>query len=380
MKWLITSFDSRPALTGGIATFSFELTKALAAHPGQEVELLLPSCSGDTEFDKQQSFKTTRVNLKKNSYFSILPLSLSIKKIQKERPHDKLLNFLWLPEAVASYLSGQKSYYLIAHGVEIFESTGNIKKRLRKLFIPLKKAVFKKAKIVFVVSRFTGEWVAKECGVSPDKIHLLHPGVDLEKWTYKKRSTKSIQNFFTVTRLKDYKGIDKVIEALSLLKKSLPEKTWQYKIAGTGPDLERLQNLVKNLNLTNNVFFIGKVTDEELNECYAEADIFIMCSRADLITPNVEGFGIVFLEAAACGLPSIAGKSGGISDAVLHGETGWLVDPENSKEIYQAIKEAINNPEEVKKRGLAARLRVEQSFQWKHVAERLVKVCGHVRN
>lgn len=378
MKWLITSFDSRPHLLGGIATFSYELTKALSKMPEQHVEFLAPACIGDQSFDQKCSFTTTRVNLPTSAFRSIFPLTFQLKKIVKERAPDHVLNFLWMPDAVSSLFSGKASYSIIAHGVEIVETQSTLKKRLRKLFSPIKRLVFKRAKIVFVVSRFTGEWVQKECGVSKDKIFLLHPGVDLEQWPLIKKIKKPILTFFTVTRLVDYKGIDKVLEAMALLKKD--QIQWQYQIAGDGIDRVRLDKMVKDLNLSDHVKFLGIIDDASLKECYAQADVFILCSREDWVTPNFEGFGIVFLEAAACAIPSIAGNSGGISDAVIEGETGWLVEPENIWAIHKALEETIKNPAEVRRRGDAARMRVEREFQWKHVAERLVKVCGNVRN
>ncbi len=378
MKWLITSFDSRPQLRGGIATFNLELTKALAAIPNQNVELVVPSCAGAIEFDKNFSFTTRRVDLPCNSMLAIFPLTRFLRKIIKTQSPDHILNFLWLPDATSTYFSGTKKYSIVAHGVEILEASSTFKKRLRNKFSPIKKKVFRNAKFIFVVSRFTGDWVQRECGVNKDKIVLLHPGVDLNQWPDVERMEKPIQNFFTITRLVDYKGIDKVLEAMALLKKH--HTHWQYKIAGEGVDRVRLEKMIQDLNLSEHVSFLGAIDDDSLKQCYAEADVFIMCSREDWTTPNVEGFGIVFLEAAACSLPSIAGRSGGISDAVVDGETGWLVEPENVLAIYKTLDEVVKNPSEVRRRGKAARARVEKDFQWKHVAERIMLACNNVRD
>jgi phosphatidylinositol alpha-1,6-mannosyltransferase len=246
------------------------------------------------------------------------------------------------------------------------------------LFSPLKRLVFKKAKKIFVVSHFTKNLVLTKCDAEANKICLLHPGVDLSQWELINRSHLPVQNFFTVTRLLDYKGVDRVIEAMSKLKNH--HKNWQYYIAGEGPDRKRLEKMVNDFNLSKHISFLGAIDDTNLKKCFSEADLFIMCSRDDWKKPEVEGFGIVFLEAAACGIPSLGGKSGGISDAVIDGETGWLVPPENSDEIFKVLDFAIKNPEEVRKRGAAARARVEKEFQWKHVAEKLVKEYSNVRD
>jgi phosphatidylinositol alpha-1,6-mannosyltransferase len=378
MKWLITSFDSRPLYRGGIATFSYELAKALAKITNQDVTLMAPACENDINFDKHNHFKTIRVKLPASAAKAIFPLRRYLKEYIKENSPDQVLHFLWHPEAVSSYFSRSTNYSIITHAVEVLEVSGGFRKKIRKILSPLKKLVYKKAKKVFAVSHFTTDLVHAKCGLEKNKINIMHPGVDLSEWKLTTRNNLPVQNFFTVTRLLDYKGVDKVIVALNRLKNH--HQNWQYQIAGDGPDRKRLEKMVIDLNLSKYVKFLGAIDDDTLEKCLSNTDVFIMCTREDWKTPNVEGFGIVFLEAAACGIPSIGGKSGGISDAVVDGVTGWLVPPEDSNEIFKVLDFVIKNPDEVRKRGAAARARVEKKFQWKHVAEKLIKEYSNVRD
>jgi phosphatidylinositol alpha-1,6-mannosyltransferase len=111
------------------------------------------------------------------------------------------------------------------------------------------------------------------------------------------------------------------------------------------------------------------------------ADCLILLSREDWKTPNVEGFGLVFLEAAACGVPAIGGRSGGVPDAVLDGVTGWLVDPSDEREITAAMLESLDQPEERQKRGRQAMERARSELTWEKMAEGILsEVRKSVRN
>jgi len=189
--------------------------------------------------------------------------------------------------------------------------------------------------------------------------------------------------FLTVARLEDYKGIDRAIAAISRVVRIHPEAC--LVICGDGPDRARLEKLVKHYRVEEFVHFTGVLTNEALKQYFRRADVFLLLSRDDYETPNVEGFGLVILEAAACGVASIGGRAGGIIDAIVEGETGWLVDPTHDEAIVAAMFEALQNPDELKRRGENARDRVLREFQWKHAATNLLKYLRkeegtHVRN
>jgi len=376
MRWLITCFDSRPALRGGIATFGHELSNALAQIPGEEVLVLAPTCQEAVEFDKQQNYKTKRVDLPRKSIRAIWPLRRHLKQQIKEFKPDIIVNFLWLPEGVSTIGLGVPRI-VIAHGVEVLESSATFRKKMRQTLVPFKKWVFKKAFLTIAVSRYTADLLQKYCGLEKEKILIIHPGVTAAP-ERPLRIKEAPLNFLTVTRLLPYKGVDVVLKSLALLKKT--HTNWHYNVVGGGIDLERLQIMIMDLGLEKFVTLLGQVDDKTLEKCYQQTDLFILCSRADLVTPNVEGFGIVFLEAAMLGIPSLAGNSGGISDAVLDGETGWTVDPEDSNVIARNLSDIINTPQELALRGKKARARALLEFQWGQIAVKLKDVVQSKKN
>lgn len=133
--------------------------------------------------------------------------------------------------------------------------------------------------------------------------------------------------------------------------------------------MKELESLAARLGVAGQVDFRGSVTEEELRRAYAGADIFAMVSRQT--EGYVEGFGLTFLEAAATGLPAVAGRSGGIVDAVLDRETGILVDPNSPDEIARAVCELLARPDFRAEMGRRARSRAQQQFRWEHVVSRM---------
>lgn len=138
----------------------------------------------------------------------------------------------------------------------------------------------------------------------------------------------------TVGRLAERKGHDMVIRAIPDLKKKFPDL--KYYIAGEGDWLPVLKNLAKELNVENDVVFLGLVAEEKLPLVYSAADLFVMPNR-ELSSGEMEGLGLVFLEAASCGKASIGGRSGGTDYAIIEGVTGLLVDPLDSAELASSI-------------------------------------------
>jgi phosphatidylinositol alpha-1,6-mannosyltransferase len=132
-----------------------------------------------------------------------------------------------------------------------------------------------------------------------------------------------------------------------------------------------LQGLVEKLNLQEHVRFLGEIDDNTLRRCYRECDLFVLPNRS--VGRDVEGFGIVLLEAQACGKPVIAGRSGGTKDAMVHGKTGLLVDcqnPESPGELVTAICDILGDAERLATLGNAARSFVEKNFDWSILARR----------
>ena len=172
----------------------------------------------------------------------------------------------------------------------------------------------------------------------------------------------------TVARLERHKGIDTVIEALPAILDRAPDV--RYAVAGTGPDRERLEKLVQKRGLGDRVRFLGGVSDQELPAFYNLASVYVGASRrAERL--GVEGFGISLVEASACGLPVVAGNSGGIPDAVRDGETGFLVPPEDPAAFADAICRVLADGALARRLGENGRRAVETHFNWDRVVRDL---------
>ena len=166
----------------------------------------------------------------------------------------------------------------------------------------------------------------------------------------------------SVGRLVHRKGQDYLIQSMPLILHQVPNA--HLLLVGQGPYLEHLQKLVKEHGLESSVTFIGRVDYKELPQYLCVGDIFAMPSRSRLMGLEVEGLGIVYLEASSCGLPVLAGNSGGAPDAVKQSETGLVVNGTDEKQIASAAIELLNNSDSSKKMGLAGRQWIVNNWRW----------------
>jgi len=174
----------------------------------------------------------------------------------------------------------------------------------------------------------------------------------------------------SVSRLVPRKGMDTLIRAAALLAPTRPDLT--VAIGGSGRDRDRLQKLVAETGAP--VVLCGRVPDEDLPDLYGCADVFAMLCRNRWRGLEQEGFGIVFLEAAAAGVPAVAGESGGAAEAVADGETGLVVDPPDSVEATAAaLARLLDDDEGRRAMGRAARRRAEADYAYDVLAARLAE-------
>ena len=155
-----------------------------------------------------------------------------------------------------------------------------------------------------------------------------------------------------------------VLLALQKVVEQIPDVL--YLIAGDGKERKRLESFCVDLGLRNHVYFLGNIEHNQLPPIYCAADLFVL-------TPHEETFGISFLEASACGKPVIGGRCGGITDAVIDGETGLLVDVQNVNEITEAIVCLLKDKDLAWRLGENGRRRVARELTWEKVGERFIK-------
>lgn len=160
-----------------------------------------------------------------------------------------------------------------------------------------------------------------------------------------------------------------VLVALPKVCQTIPDL--MYLIVGDGPQRRQLESLATDMGVRENVIFAGRVGAEDLPEIYALSDVFVMPSREQLETCDVEGFGLVFLEASACAKPVVGGRGGGIPDALVDGVTGLLVNPHDSEDIASTLTRLLTDSDLAMRLGQQGRLRVVKEFNWARVGDRV---------
>jgi phosphatidylinositol alpha-1,6-mannosyltransferase len=267
-------------------------------------------------------------------------------------------------------------YLCFIHGEDI-----NVATTSRELKI-LTQSVLRNAYRLVANSNFTVGLLRNDWQVPEEKIALMHPGIDVSQFSHlaqdpgtRKYTAAGDVVLLTVGRLQKRKGQDAVIRCVAKLRDKHPNL--RYLIAGLGDQESELRKLVADLSLESQVLFLGAVSDDELKDCYRECDIFVMSNRT--VGKDCEGFGIVFLEAQAQGIPVIAGASGGTGDAIQDGETGLRIDCqdyENPVHLTEAIDRLVSNPQLRRTMGICGRKFVTENFDWNRISERARKLIG----
>jgi phosphatidylinositol alpha-1,6-mannosyltransferase len=221
---------------------------------------------------------------------------------------------------------------------------------------------------VFVNSHRTAELVERRMRIPRDKIEICWPGVD-DRFFQEHRATKSSAlRVLTVANLSHYvrrKNVDGVLRAIKILSGRVKI---DYTVVGDGSDLPRLRRLASELGIDAHVRFLGRVSHEQLVRCYSEADLFILASKAS--ADDVEGFGIVYLEAAAAGVASICSREGGSIDAVSDGVSGLVIPASEPEGIAAAIADFAADPDRFPPERVRA---FAEQFRWPRVAAGLVR-------
>ena len=215
------------------------------------------------------------------------------------------------------------------------------------------------------LGEFTGRAISRV--VPSEKLIKIAPGIDSRHF-HPHEKKESSPTIISVGRLVHRKGQDRLVEALAIIKVEVPDV--QLIFVGEGPHRKELDRLIKKHNLQGSVKFLGRISYENLPKYLSMGDIFAMPSRSRLFGLEVEGLGIVYLEASSCALPVIGGSSGGAPDAVIHGETGYVVDGKDVKEIATRCIELLKDETLRLQMGRRGREWVESDWQWEIWSER----------
>lgn len=264
------------------------------------------------------------------------------------------------------------------HGSELILYDRKVNQRL------LQKFVLKQADLIISNSNYTTQ-LAISKGADPKKIYKTLLGANT-KMFFPKDTNKEIKSKYgipdnhlillTVSHLVPRKGNDMVIKSLPAIIKEIPNLT--YIIGGRGEYNEVLHKLVSELKLESHVKFIGFVPDEEINDLFNACDIFIMPNRQE--DYDVEGFGIVFADAAACAKPTIAGNSGGAVDAIVDNHTGFLVDPLSIDDIAEKCIKLLKDTQLRQQFGQNGYDRVQSELNWDIVTKKIYNKIHEIAN
>ena len=365
MKHLLVTNDFPPKV-GGIQSYLWELWRRLPP----ESFAVLTSPHGDAEeWDRRQPFLVRRVREP-----VLLPHPIMVNRVQA-MASELGVELVVLDPALPLGMIGPSldlPYDVVLHGAEV-----TVPGRLPGSR-PLLAHVLRRARRVISA----GEYAAAEAARAAERpldVVIVPPGVDVSRFVPLDAAQRRVARsrfglpadgplVVSVSRLVPRKGFDTLIRAAARLRSAHPGLI--VAIAGSGRDESRLRRLAAETGAT--VAFLGRVPDEDLPSLYGAADVFAMLCRSRWGGLEQEGFGIVFLEAAACAVPQVAGASGGAAEAVVDGETGLVVDPpEDVQAVADAIDSLLADPERARVLGQAARRRVEAELTYDALAARL---------
>lgn len=236
----------------------------------------------------------------------------------------------------------------------------------------LKRRALQRADFLISISDYTKQRAVAANDLTADDVYLLPNAIEAVSVEPLPNTTQmhpgTARSLLSVCRLEQkerYKGVDKVIEILPELSKSVPEI--QYVVVGGGTDLERHKRLAEQHGVAERVHFLGFLSDEALRACYRDCDVFVMPSAG-------EGFGFVFLEAMKHGKAIVAANSGGAPEVVEDGVTGRLVEYGDKDELAQALIELCLDPMKRAELGAAGYQRLQERFTFAHFKQKLTEI------
>ena len=383
MKILISAHGF-PPLIGGVQSQLYPIATELQKN-GANVRVLTNKIEGSRNFDIKSSIQTYRIPGGLATYQRkplISRMALYVISLLKELIQFKpsvIFSSTWQPYGpiiiLLAKLFGFKTYFQV-HGVEILShKEGGIIHRIMLYTL-------ENASGLFAMGSFQLNNLLK-LGIREDKINVILDGVDPNRFkpnlnVSKIKNRHNLNNhriILTVSNLHPHKGQDSIIKILPEISKDI--SNIKYLIVGLGPNYDNLKNLSIKYKVQDKVIFAGYVKDEELQLYYNVCDLFIMLSRETQgVNPGTEGYGLVFIEANACGKPTIGSLSGGIYDAVIDKKTGFLINAENSKEIVSKIKLILNDNSLSSTLGQNGRERVESELNYEFMAQKMLKIMS----
>lgn len=318
---------------------------------GEPVVVVAPQHAASRAYDADRSIRVLRYpGRRRVTAFVTMTLWLLAARLAARKRYT--IASMWFPGGLAAcllprFMRGRLA--VLAHGTEIAPDRGGPRRLVMRW-------VFRHADVIVANSAFTRGLLVR-AGVR-SRIDVVNLGIDEISITPARAAVPTI---LSVGRLTARKGFDRVIEALPAIIATLPRV--RYEIVGDGPQRAELEALAQRLGVTNHVVFHGPVDDAAARDAYARAWCFALPVRT--IGDDVEGFGLVYLEAALAGLPSVGGIASGAQDAIVPDVTGLLVDGTSARAVGDAIRTLLMEPERAAAMGAQGRQRALEHFTWR---------------
>ncbi|MGA0113463.1 MAG: glycosyltransferase family 4 protein [Candidatus Nanopelagicaceae bacterium] len=371
---LLVTNDFGPR-AGGIESFVIGLLERV---PAGEV-IVYTSFQPEHESYDQKWFSDYQVRVVRDKSKVLLPTPRVIRNLQMVVRQNSITK-VWFGAAAPLGVSsrwlrkvGVKQIVALTHGHEVWWS---------KIW-PFSWAISeigKQVDYVTYLGDFTKAALATQIKDS-SKLIRVAPGIDTKHFSpsdssdlREKHGLDNRPTVISVGRLVHRKGQDRLIEALPKVLEVIPDAA--LVLVGEGPYRKQLDALVKKYDLSEHVFFIGRINFAELPNYICMGDVFAMPSRSRLFGLEVEGLGIVYLEASSCGLPVIGGASGGAPDAVLDGDTGYVVDGNDLNAISTQIVKLLSDAKLRQKMGERGRAWAIDSWRWEIWSEEFNKALN----
>lgn len=367
MTSLLVTNDFPPKV-GGIQSYLYELWRRL---PPAETHVFTTPYPDGAAWDAAQAFTVERARAR-----VLLPtpaLGHRVDAIARERAADAIFLDPMLPLGLIGPRLSAAPYVVIVHGAEV-----NVPGRLPGSRL-LARRVLRSAAGVVAAGEYPARAAARVAGVALPTL-VVTPGVDADRFRPLGADDRNAARrrfglaadrplVLGLSRLVPRKGFDVLIDAVAGLVADV-----QLAIGGAGRDAGRLDGRAAARGITGRCTFLGRVPDVDLPALYGCADVFAMLCRERWAGLEAEGFGIVFVEAAACGVPSVAGRSGGSHEAVIDGETGLVVDPHDVAGVRAALQRLLDDDTFRTRLGRAARTRAVDELTYDRQVARLLPV------
>jgi phosphatidylinositol alpha-1,6-mannosyltransferase len=352
-----------PPKHGGIQSYLYELWRRL---PPDETTVLTTAFPDAARWDAAQPFRIER--RRSRVLWPTRALARDIDALAREVRADVVFVDPMIPLGLAAPRLHAAPYVVVAHGAEI---TGYGRIPVTR---PLARRVLRGAAGIVAAGTYPAREAVRAAGI-PLCGCVVPPGVDVDRFHPLDDEARKLTRarfgldpdrplVLGLSRLVPRKGFDVVIDAVA----SLPDV--QLVIAGAGRDRHRLER-----RAAARVRFLGRVPDADMPALHASADAFAMCCRDRWGGLEAEGFGIVFLEAAASGVPAVAGRSGGSHEAVVDGDSGYVVDPRDVGAVRRAIEKLLADDDGRRRMSAAARARAVEEFSYDRLVARLAPIA-----